>query len=151
LPVRLQQHAVDVVDVDGLAGAADGLDQTANTQVAGLAEHAVGGADDQLDGGRREGVVAQTGAVEFAQDEVTQGVGVQTLGNDRVGDAALDVLVDGQVQRGQQAGPADQDQVVVLGEVLKQQAQLAQDCSFRRARPLATASSRRATPRRWPL
>ena len=58
LPVGLHQDAVDVVDVDGLVGAADGLDQAADAQVAGLAQHAVGGADDQVDGRWREGVVA---------------------------------------------------------------------------------------------
>ena len=74
----------------------------------------------------REGVVPQADAVEFAQDEVAQGVGAQAFGDDRVGDAALDVLVDAQVERGQQAGPADEDEVVVFGEVLEQQPQLAE-------------------------
>src|SRR6185369_3935337 len=111
LPVRLQQHAVDIVDVDGLVRAADGLDQTANAQVARLAQDAVGGADDQVDGGRREGVVAQADAVELTQDEVAQGVGPQAFGEDRVGDAALDVLVDAQVQRRQQRGSANEDEI----------------------------------------
>ncbi len=126
LPVRLHQHAVDVVDVDGLVGTADGLDQAADAEVAGLTQHAVGGAHHQLDGGQREGVVAQADAVQFAQDELAHGVGTQPFGDDRVGDAALDVQVDAQVQRGQQVGPADQHQVVVFGEVLEEEPQLAQ-------------------------
>ena len=76
--------------------------------------------------GRREGVVPEPDAVEFAQDEVAHGVGVEPLGDDRVGDAALDVLVDAEVEGGEQAGPADEDEVVVLGEVLEEQPQLAQ-------------------------
>src|SRR5271168_1368049 len=70
LPMGLQEDAVDVVDVDGLAGTADGLDQAADTEVAGLAQDAVGRADDEIDGGAGEGVVPQSGAVELAQDEV---------------------------------------------------------------------------------
>jgi predicted dehydrogenase len=42
VPVGLHQDAVDVVDVDGLGGAADGLDQAADTEIAGLTQHAVG-------------------------------------------------------------------------------------------------------------
>ena len=44
LPVGLQEDAVDVVDVDGLGGGADGLDQAADAEVAGLAQDAVGDA-----------------------------------------------------------------------------------------------------------
>ena len=69
LPVGLHQDAVDVVDVDGLVGAADGLDQTTDTEVAGLAQDAVGGADDEVNGRSGEGVVAKSGAIEFTPDE----------------------------------------------------------------------------------
>jgi len=68
LPVGLQEDAVDVVDVDGLVGGADSLDHAADAEIAGLAQHAVGTADNQVDGGLSEGVVAELGAVEFAQD-----------------------------------------------------------------------------------
>ena len=52
--------------------------------------------------------------------------GFEPFGDDRVGDAALDVVVDAEVEVGEQAGPADEDEVVVLGEVLEEQPQLAQ-------------------------
>jgi hypothetical protein len=126
LPVRLQEDAVDVVDVDALVGGADRLDQAADAEVAGLAQDAVGGADNEVDGGSGEGVVGQSDAIEFAQDEVTHVVGIEPLGDDRVGDAALDVLVDAEVQSGEQIGPAEQDQVVVFGEILEEKPQLAQ-------------------------
>src|SRR5271155_89959 len=122
----LHQDAVDVVDVDGLVGAADGLDHAADAEIAGLAQDAVGTADDQVDGRLSEGVVAELGAVEFAQDEVADGVGIKPLGDDRVGDAAFDVLVDAEVEGGEQTGPAEEDEVVIFGEVLEQQSQLAQ-------------------------
>src|SRR5271155_4514411 len=126
LPVGLHQDAVDVVDVDGLVGAADGLDQTADAEVAGLAQDAVGGADDEIDGGLREGVVSEAGAVEFAEDEVAQVVGVEAFGDDGVGDAAFDVVVDAEVESSEQAGAADEDEVVILGEVLEEEPQLAE-------------------------
>ena len=50
----------------------------------------------------------------------------EAFGDDRVGDAAFDVLVDAEVESGEQAGPADEDEVVVFGEVLEEQPQLAQ-------------------------
>ena len=58
LPMGLHENAVDVVDVDGFVGAADGLDQAADAEVAGLAQDAVGRADDEIDGGQSEGVLS---------------------------------------------------------------------------------------------
>ena len=74
MPVGLHEDAVDVVDADGFVGAADGLDEAADAEVSGLAEDAVGGADDEVDGRWGEGVVAESDAVEFAEDEVARGV-----------------------------------------------------------------------------
>jgi len=122
----LHEDAVDVVDVDGFVGGANGLDHAADTEVAGLAQNAVGGADDEIDGRLREGVVAEADAVEFAEDEVAHGVGAEAFGDDRVGDATLDVLVDAEVESGEEAGPADEDEVVIFGEVLEEQAQFAE-------------------------
>ena len=122
----LQEDAVDDVDVDGFVGGADGFDHAADAEVAGLAQDAVGGADDEIDSGLGEGVVAKADAVEFTQDEVAHGVGAQAFGDDGVGDAALDVVVDAEVEIGEQAGPADKDQVVIFGEVLEEQPKLAE-------------------------
>ena len=49
MPMRLQEDAVDVVDVDGFVGGTDGLDQATDAEVAGLAQDAVRGADDEFD------------------------------------------------------------------------------------------------------
>ncbi len=52
-------------------GRADGFDEAADAEgVAGLAQDAVGGADDEVDRGRREGVVAEAGMVEFAENKI---------------------------------------------------------------------------------
>jgi len=72
LPMGLQEDAVDVVDVDGFVGGADGLDHAADAEIAGLAQDAVGGADDEVDGGAGEDIVGESGAVEFAQEEKSE-------------------------------------------------------------------------------
>ena len=79
MPVGLQEDAVDVVDVDGLVSGADGLDEAADAEVAGLAQDAVGGADDQVHSWSCEGVMAEADAVEFTQDEVAHGIGARRL------------------------------------------------------------------------
>src|SRR5271155_3238960 len=65
LPVGLQEDAVDVVDVDGLAGAATPLNQAPEAEMGGLARHAGGRGEEGVDGGAGEGVVPQSGAVEL--------------------------------------------------------------------------------------
>jgi hypothetical protein len=77
--VGLHEDAVDDVDIDGALGGADGFDEAADAEVAGLAEDAVGGTDDEVDGGWGEGVVAEPGVVEFAEDELAHGVGIDRL------------------------------------------------------------------------
>ena len=48
LPVGLHQDAVHRVDVDGPLGTADGFDQAADTEVAGIAQDAVGRSHDEV-------------------------------------------------------------------------------------------------------
>ena len=126
LPVRLQQHAIDHVDVDRRAsGRADRFEHRGQAQIATATQHAVGRADDQLGRSGGERVVRQPDAIQLALDELTHRVIVQTPGDDRVGHAAFDVLVDRQIQVRQQFDLADQNQVVVLGKIFQQQPQLA--------------------------
>src|SRR6185312_2336535 len=126
LPVGLHEDAVDDVDINDAGGRTDGFDEAADAEVAGLAQDAVGGADDEVDGRRREGVVAEAGMIEFAKDEVAQGVGREPFGDRRVGHAAFDVVVDAEIEVGEQAGAAEEDEVVGLGEVFEQQPQAAE-------------------------
>ncbi|MFN9640134.1 MAG: hypothetical protein ACK56W_08970, partial [Pirellula sp.] len=62
----------------------------------------------------------QPKAIQFAMDELTYHVIMQPLGYDRVGNSALDILIDGQVQIRKQLQLADQNEIVVLGEIFKQ-------------------------------
>lgn len=70
--------------------------------------------------------MCQGDAVELFLDEGPQVVGGQALHQDGVGDAALDVVVDAQGELVEQLGLSEEDEVVVLGEVLEEQAQPAQ-------------------------
>ena len=70
--------------------------------------------------------MAQADAVEFAEDEVAQGIGPQAFDDDRIGDAALDVVVDAEVEIGEEAGSADEDEIVIFGEVFEEEPKLAE-------------------------
>ena len=51
--MRLQQDAVDLLEVDGADAVANGLEERADAQVAGAAQVALGGADDEPERLRR--------------------------------------------------------------------------------------------------
>ena len=66
---------------------------------------------------------AKPDTVEFAMDELTHAIGVEPFGDDGVRHPALDVLVDTEIEGGEQGGAtADEDEVVVFGEVLEEEA-----------------------------
>lgn len=75
-PVRLDQDAVDDVNVDAFVRGTDGFEHAAQDQVAGLAQDAVGRADDQVERGLGEGVVPEADAIEFGEDEGLHVLGV---------------------------------------------------------------------------
>jgi hypothetical protein len=83
---------------------ADSLDHAADAKIAGFAQNAVGGSDDEIDGWPREGIVAQADAIEFSKQEALHGVGTEAFDDHRMRDTALDVLVDAEVEIGQQVG-----------------------------------------------
>ena len=49
-PVRLQQDAIDLLEVDGLGAIADSLDEGAETEIAYASQEAFRRADDERDG-----------------------------------------------------------------------------------------------------
>jgi hypothetical protein len=95
-------------------------------EVAGAAQEAFAGTDDEGQGFGGEGVVAQAGAVELVEDELLRRFREPGAAAGRVGDAGADFLVDGQGEGLEQRRLADEDQVVGAGEVLAEQAQFAQ-------------------------
>lgn len=64
--------------------------------------------------------------VELGADEGLDGVWSQLLHQDRIGDAVFDVFVDGERKAAQKLRLGDEDKAVVFGEVLEEQADLAQ-------------------------
>ena len=117
----LHQDAIDNVDVDrSTVGSSNGLKHCGQTQVATSTKNAICRTNNEL---RRAGCkcsMRQPKAIQFAMDELTYHVIMQPLGYDRVGNPALDILIDGQVQIRKQLHLADQNEIVVLGEIFKQ-------------------------------
>src|SRR6266705_4481035 len=69
-PMRLNEDAVDLLEIDDAGLVAHRFNEGAQAQVAGAAQKPLAGADDQGKGFGREGIVAQTGAIHLAQDEL---------------------------------------------------------------------------------
>ncbi|MBK7582067.1 MAG: hypothetical protein IPI67_17905 [Myxococcales bacterium] len=122
----LEQDAVDLLQVDGFGAVAHGFEQGAEAEVSGAAQDALGRADDEAERVVSEGRVGERHLVELGADEVGHAVGCELLHQDRVGDAVLDVFVDGEAQAAEQLGLGDQDQAVILGEVFEEQPDPAQ-------------------------
>lgn len=95
-PVGLDEDAIDLFKVHDAGLVTDGFDECAKAQVAGAAQQAFAGTDDERQGFGREGVVAQPGAIQLIQDKLLHRFGSQPREQCRVSDAGADFLVDGQ-------------------------------------------------------
>ena len=60
----LDEHPVDLFEVHDAGLVADGFDEGTEAQVAGAAQQAFAGADNECQGFGREGVMAQAGPIE---------------------------------------------------------------------------------------
>ncbi|MCP5535792.1 MAG: hypothetical protein H7A51_06095 [Akkermansiaceae bacterium] len=110
----LEQDGVDVLDVDGFGLVAHGLDQGADAEVFDRPECAFRTACDEVGGGFCEGGVRESCAVKLAVDVFGEVCGGELLKVGGVGDAALDVMVDSELECGVEGGLADEDEVVIL-------------------------------------
>jgi hypothetical protein len=124
--VGLDEHVVDLLEIDDAGLVSHGLDEGAEAEVAGAAQEAFAGAGDEGHGFLGEGVVAQAGAVELLEDEHFDHLGAQARQEGRVSDPGTDFLVDGQGEGLEQRGLADEHEIVGTGEVFEEQAQFAQ-------------------------
>src|SRR5271165_6347191 len=86
-PMGLNEDPVDLLEIDGADLIAHGLDQRTEAEIAGAAQQALGGADNEGQGVRGEGIVAQARAVQLRQDELLGGLWPQAQQDDRIGDA----------------------------------------------------------------
>jgi hypothetical protein len=124
--VGLDEDAIDLFEVHDAGLVADGFDERTQTQIAGAAQESFAGADDQGQGFRGEGVVAQPGPIQLTEDELFDHFRPQTRQHDRVGDAGTDFLVDDQAQRLEQRRLADEHEIVRARKVLAEQTEFAQ-------------------------
>jgi hypothetical protein len=125
-PMRLHEDGVDLLDADDLFAVSDGFEHCGDAEISGSAEYALGGADDQRYGVFAEGVVTEADDIELRVKESFHVVGIEALDSDGVGDAALDVLVDGQMQLVHELRLSEKDKVVILGKVLKEKPELSE-------------------------
>ena len=95
----LNEDVVNLLEIDRAGLVAHGFDERRQTEVAGPAQQALGGADDEGQGVGGEGVVAQAGAVELGQDEGFGGLGSEAGQDDRIGDPGTNLLVDRERER----------------------------------------------------
>lgn len=72
-PMRLYKDAVDLFELDGAGLVSDRFNETADGQVAGPAEDAFAGTDDQGQSFLSEGVMAQAGAIELIEEKPFDG------------------------------------------------------------------------------
>ena len=73
-PVGLEEHGVDLFEIDGFGAVAHGFDDGADAEVLDGAERPFRAADDEVGRGFGEGVVGEGDSVELAVDEVGHGV-----------------------------------------------------------------------------
>lgn len=105
-PMGLDEHAVDLLEVNGLVWSLMASSRQAMVRFLAFTDDALGGADDESQGVRSEGVVAEPGLVQFAEDPGLHVVRGDFGHDDGIGDAGLDVGVGdeadvGQTDRGQ--------------------------------------------------
>jgi len=125
-PVGLKEDAVDLFEADNMFAVTDGFEHGGEAEVAQAAQDTLGGADHEGDSVLAEDIVAEPDEVELGVEEGPHVFGVEAGDLDGIGDAALDILVDGEVQFMDELGLGEEDEVVVLGEVLEEEAQFAQ-------------------------
>ena len=116
--MRLNEHAIDLFEVDDAGLVANGFNQGAEAKIARAAQESLAGANDQGQRFLGKGVMAQTGAIQLAQDELFGGLRTDPRQKRRISDAGADFLVHGQSQRLQQRGLAQEHEVVGTGKVL---------------------------------
>ena len=116
-PVGLHEHGVDLLETDGFGAVAHGFDERADTEVPDRPQDAFRDAQDEVERFVGEGVVRQAGEVELGVEICFQSVRGEGVEFGGVGDAALEVAVGAELEGGVEGGLAEQDEVVVFGEV----------------------------------
>jgi len=108
----LQEDFVDLFEIDNFGVVADGLDEGGDDEVAGSAQEAFGGADDEGESVLGEGIVTEAGPIELIEDKPLDGFGREARQECRVSDPGSDFLVDGQGQGLEEGGLGDEHEIM---------------------------------------
>ena len=103
-PVRLHEHGVDLLEIDGFDAISNGFDEGTGAEVSNGTQDAFGDAQHEVEGFVGEGVMRQTGEVQLGVDvgcQCIRGEGVEPGG---VCDAALEVTVEAELEGGVEGG-----------------------------------------------
>lgn len=122
----LHKDVVNLVETDDLFAVSDCLEHGGDTEVACSAQDAFGGADDEVNGIVAEGVMSQLDDIELSIDEVFHVVGIHSGDFYGIGDAALEVLVDDEMQFLHELWLCEEDKVVVFREVFEKEPEFSQ-------------------------
>ena len=123
----LDEDFVDNVDGDGFGTCPDCFDEAGDAKISTPSEVSVGGANDEGDGLFGEDVVSEPGLVELFEDEFFHVVGVEFEEGSGEGDSGFDVFIDAQGHGGEEVGLAEEDEVVVFGELVEHESEFAED------------------------
>ena len=91
-PVGVKEHAVDLLEVDGLGAVSDRLEQGAEAEITHAAQDAVGRAHAARERVRGEHRMREPCAIELGADERGDVVWRELRQEDRVRDAAAQIL-----------------------------------------------------------
>ena len=93
-PVRLQEDAVDLLEVDSLRLISDSFHHGCDAEVSDASDHSFARSCDEVECLVGEGVVAECDLVELLENELDGVIRREFLQHDRVGDAASEIVVD---------------------------------------------------------
>lgn len=66
--------------------------------------------------------MAEFDHVELMEDEAGEVIGIELWDDDRIGDTGFNIVIDGEVDSGKEGRLADEDEVVIFGEVFEEEA-----------------------------
>ena len=117
--MRLHEDGVDLFEIDGFGAVTDGFEQCAEAEIFHSTQGSFRGADDESGGVLGEGAVRESDTIKLAVDEVEQCGGCEGVDAGGVGDSVFDVAVVAELEGGVELGLAEEDEVVIFGEVFE--------------------------------
>ena len=118
-PVGLHEDGVDLFEIDGFCAVTDGFEQGAEAEVFHGAQGSFRGPYDECGGVLGKGAVRESDTIQLAVDEVLKCGGCEGVDAGGVGDSVFDVAVVAELEGGVELGLAEEDEVVVFGEVFE--------------------------------